>query len=132
MVEEIINMLKASKFTKNDLYTIHRHIGNMIKRRMYYTLRIKTPQNTFIYESTDRFEEVLSELSYFIVQTIKENGIVGPFSEEIFFLNPKTRIPEHVHTSCDEEDMWNIFRIYLTQCSYEIEPFEVLFHHADV
>ena len=135
-VDRVMEYIDKQNLTTTEQYQLHRQIGNLIKRRMYYQLIVKVPwrNGEIYYDHTDRFEEVLENLKKITVDAINQEVCnINKLPSEIFVLNKnRTEVIELQPGFDDEQDIYNIFATFLgKQYSYHIEQFEVAFSQVD-
>lgn len=135
-VDRVMEYIDKQNLTTTEQYQLHRQIGNLIKRRMYYQLTVKVPwrNDEIYYDHTDRFEEVLENLKKITVDAINQEVCnINKLPSEIFVLNKnRTEVIELQPGFDDEQDIYNIFATFLgKQYSYHIEQFEVAFSQVD-
>jgi hypothetical protein len=134
MAQEIIKKINLETLCKNDLYEIHRHIGNLIRRRMFYQLCIQTPERILYYDHTDRFEEVIIELSAFVIDVLQTLGTKEDLDENTFVINRVNGLPLRLRPHVDEPELFNIFHLHLNKYgyAYHVTQFEIQFNHVDL
>lgn len=135
--EEVIKYIDEAKLTKGDLYKVHRHLGNMIRRRMFYQLIVMVPweRGGIHFDHTDRFEELLEKLSEVTVECINQEVCdIKRLPRDIFVLNRDgTSVVDIREDMRDEQDFRNIWGIYLGAPDYKfvIDQHEVSFDYVD-
>jgi hypothetical protein len=133
---KVNNFIDSQKLSRKELYGVHRHIGNMIQKRMFYQLVVNVPwkQTREFYDHTDRFEEIIDELVTVTVDCINQSGcVLSSLPENIFILNHmKNTVIGMRADSHDEQIIYNIFKTLLDNgYHYEIQQHEVEFSYVD-
>lgn len=116
---------QAMSLSSRDLYRLHRAIGDMIGRRVYYQLHVKTPEHKegLVYDPTDRLEEVLEQLARIVVSNVQHKAMSLPKSMFTRHGDVITGVKEEF---MDEQNMHNIFETFLgSGFSYWIDTFEM-------
>lgn len=134
MLQKIIDAINTDVLSRTDMYIVHRHVGNLIKRRMFYQLVVTFPgmSNSVSYDHTDRFEEILDQLENVIVDGMNTARMTLSVPPEIFNVRDNVVIGIHSSELFDEYDMRTVFKTYLPSgYDYQIKQFEVEFDFVD-
>lgn len=133
-MENIIDTINKSQLSQLEMYKLHRHVGNLVQRRMFYKLTVVVPWNNdrLYFDDTDRFEELIEQLVNITIECVKRsNTPLSSLPNEIFIVDNNTLDikPE----ARDIQTLTNIFGSILdsSQYKFDIEQYEVNFDFVD-
>lgn len=135
-VQRVTNYITNSNLSRTEMYAVHRHVGNLIQRRMYYQLIVTVPweKESLYFDHTDRFEEVIEQLVKITLECINQEVCnIKALPETLFVLNKKKDTAIGIRKEAqDEQDICNIFCTFLgPDYKYVIEQHEVAFDFVD-
>lgn len=135
-VQQVTDFIDNSNLSRLDLYKVHRHIGNMIQRRMFYQLIVYVPwfKDPICYDHTDLFEEIIEQLTKITVDCINQEVCnIRALPDEVFIFDKnKTSVLDIRSNMRDEQDFYNIFRNFLNSgYSYKIDQHEINFDYVE-
>lgn len=122
-VEKLTKLIKETLVEPVEFHQLHRAVGDMIERRMFYQLSFTAPwvtshpEHVLFCDHTDRFEEVCADLCTMIRKSLEYEQV------------DQSTIPDGVLDTCDEQMLANVMYNHLPySCySYHIEQFEVAY-----
>lgn len=135
-VEQIMLYVDSKNLSRDEFFQLHRQVGNIIKKRMYYQLIVNVPWliEPVYYDHTDRFEEVLKDLTKITIDMVNEEvGDITKLPDDIFMFNKDRTEVVGLRPECsDEQNISNIYSMFLNdRCKYRIDQFEVDFGYTD-
>lgn len=136
LADQVNKYIDRQKLPKEEMYKVHRHVGNMIQRRMYYQLVITVPWNVIpiYHDHTDRFEEVVEHLVSVTLDCINQHiAEIASLPSSIFIFDAMKDNVIGIHNFAkDEQTIYNIFQTFLNDgYKYDIQQHEVNFSYVD-
>lgn len=133
MSKAVIDMINSLSLGANDLHAIHRHVGDLVGRRMFYQLRVTVPweKDSVHFDHTDRFEEVLRQLEGITTECLNRRGAahVAKLPRGVFLIDADCGKVMGIRKSfLDEDTIANAFAKWLgLSYRFEIDQHEVCY-----